>query len=119
MEMTEQDRIELVLTRQVAPKLSEITSKLQQINSNMDHINAQFLQEKNTHTQEIREVADAVENVRKILNGNGKLGLVAEVSNLKTWIEDQKKLQWILIAAVVGELVGLGFVIVKFVLTLP
>lgn len=116
VEMSEQDRVELILNRQVSPKLTEITSKLDTLNSSVQYISNQYVEEKLEHRRQIQELSGAIEDLRKILNGNGKVGLVAQVDSLKSWVGDQKRLQWVIIGAVIAELVGLGFVLFEHVL---
>lgn len=112
-EMCDEEKIELVIARSVAPRLSGIEAKLEVFTQIMNQISSQFTDEKASNKETRKELQSELEEIKKILNGNGKDGLVATVNKLIDWVENQKKLQWIIIGAVIVELIGMGFLILR------
>ena len=120
VDMCDEDRMELVIARNVSPRLSGIESKLDVFTVAMNQILTQFAEEKVSSREARKELMGEVEEIKKILNGNGKDGLVATVNKLVEWMDNQKKWQGAIIGIFIAELIGMGFLLVKvFILRVP
>lgn len=120
VDMCDEDRMELVIARNVSPRLSGIESKLDVFTVAMNQILTQFAEEKVSSREARKELMGEVEEIKKILNGNGKDGLVATVNKLVEWMDNQKKWQGAIIGIFIAELIGMGFLLVNvFILRVP
>lgn len=108
-QMSEEDRIELMIVRQVSPRLAAIEAAIKVFTETMSQVSTRYSEEKAENRACHNELKEEVSEIKAILNGNGKDGLVATVNKLVSWVDDQKKLQWTVISAIIIELVGLLF----------
>ena len=106
-ELCEEDRMELMIARTVVPRLSGIEAKLDVFTATMGQVSINLAEEKAENRQTRKDSQIKLESIEAILNGNGKDGLVAVVNKLKEWSDDQKKIQFTIIGAVIVEIVGL------------
>lgn len=59
---------------------------------------------------------ESLEEIDESLRGNGKPGLTSRITQVESWIESQKKFQWIVIAALVSELIGLVLLVLQHIM---
>ena len=104
--MCEEDKIILVLNKQVLPEMNKIHIQLSIISANLDR----FIADQNEQKKETL-------GLKKIVYGNGEIGLVSKVNQIEKWISNRVWFERLVVSAVVLETISVIILMVKFVLT--
>ena len=91
----------------LVPVIATLDKTLTVTNANMVHL-----------TEEVKTITEENQAMRKTVYGNGNPsgGLSGRVKQIESWIENQVWFQRLLIALVVGEAVGIIYIVVNHVL---
>ena len=111
--LRDDERIELMISRLVVPRLSNIEGQMQIFNQLLNQV-------ANRQKEEQERIVKQLNTINKILNGDEKSeGLLAVVNNNKKWIEGEKKALWFVIGIVITQLLGTVFLLLQAASKIP